>query len=163
MALITYNTKVALNENQSIADENKVKADDMNEIKSVVNDNYTELSARGYIEESGSNANGSYIKYSDGTMICYKTLTGTIDISTAWGSLYTSAALDLGVWAANFISRPAIMINTQNQSGTQFMLGGAPNGSIGSASSVGSTTLIRPNSRTGAAYQLDVIGIGKWK
>lgn len=39
MASITYNTKVALNENQSIADENKVKADDMNEIKSVVNNN----------------------------------------------------------------------------------------------------------------------------
>ena len=37
MALITYNDKVALNENPSIADINKVKASDMNEIKSVVN------------------------------------------------------------------------------------------------------------------------------
>lgn len=37
MALITYNDKVALNENPSVADINKVKAGDMNEIKSAVN------------------------------------------------------------------------------------------------------------------------------
>lgn len=37
MAQITYTNKVALNENPNIADINKVKADDMNEIKSVVN------------------------------------------------------------------------------------------------------------------------------
>lgn len=43
MAQITYSNKVALNENSSIADINKVKADDMNEIKSVVNNNYSEV------------------------------------------------------------------------------------------------------------------------
>lgn len=40
---INYDTKVALYENSGIADINKVKADDMNEIKSVVNNNATEL------------------------------------------------------------------------------------------------------------------------
>ena len=39
MAKITYTNKVALNELPSIADINKVKAGDMNEIKSVVNEN----------------------------------------------------------------------------------------------------------------------------
>lgn len=39
MAKITYDDKVALNVNQSIADENKVNAADMNEIKTVVNNN----------------------------------------------------------------------------------------------------------------------------
>lgn len=37
MAKITYTDKVALNENSSIADINKVNASDMNEIKTVVN------------------------------------------------------------------------------------------------------------------------------
>lgn len=37
MAKITYLDKVALNENADIPDINKVKADDMNEIKNVVN------------------------------------------------------------------------------------------------------------------------------
>lgn len=36
-----------------------------------------ELISRPYIVESGSNANGSYIKWSNGTMIC----TGTISIN----------------------------------------------------------------------------------
>ena len=39
---ITYTDKVALNENQSVADINKVTDDDMNEIKSVVNNNANE-------------------------------------------------------------------------------------------------------------------------
>lgn len=39
MAKITYLDKVALNENKDIPDNNKVKANDMNEIKNVVNTN----------------------------------------------------------------------------------------------------------------------------
>jgi hypothetical protein len=43
MAKITYTNKETLNEQPSIADKNKVKAEDMNEIKSVVNTNYGEV------------------------------------------------------------------------------------------------------------------------
>lgn len=43
MALITYEDKVAINENSQIADINKVTADDMNGIKGAVNENYNEF------------------------------------------------------------------------------------------------------------------------
>lgn len=43
MGKITYQNKVALNENTEIADINKVKADDMNMIKSVVNANQEDV------------------------------------------------------------------------------------------------------------------------
>lgn len=43
MAQITYADKSAMNENSSIPAINKCQASDMNEIKSVVNSNYTEL------------------------------------------------------------------------------------------------------------------------
>lgn len=43
MGLITYQNKVALNENPSVEDINKVKASDMNEIKQVVNANYEDV------------------------------------------------------------------------------------------------------------------------
>lgn len=43
MAKITYDNKETLNSQPSIADKNKVKAEDMNEIKSVVNTNYGEV------------------------------------------------------------------------------------------------------------------------
>ena len=32
---------------------------------------YIKNKNKGYIVESGSNSNGSYIKFSDGTMICF--------------------------------------------------------------------------------------------
>ena len=42
MAQITYDDKSAINVNSSVPNVNKVNASDMNEIKSVVNTNYTE-------------------------------------------------------------------------------------------------------------------------
>jgi hypothetical protein len=45
MALITYDDKVALNENASIPDINKVSASDMNQIKTGVNTNESNIGA----------------------------------------------------------------------------------------------------------------------
>ena len=42
---ITYGDKTQIYANNDVADANKVKADDMNEIKSVVNNNATELTS----------------------------------------------------------------------------------------------------------------------
>lgn len=39
MALITYDDKVAINENSQIAEKNKVSASDMNQLKDVINEN----------------------------------------------------------------------------------------------------------------------------
>lgn len=79
MALIEYDNKVALNENPSIADINKVKADDMNEIKSVVNTNYGELSQMITNTQSSSTTNTYSCKYSNehfGGVILYNNTTG---------------------------------------------------------------------------------------
>ncbi len=73
MGQITYANKAALNENASVADINKVKAADMNEIKSVVNENYA--------EQSRMITNGTgYVKMSDGTLICYGKL-AAVDVT----------------------------------------------------------------------------------
>lgn len=45
MAQITYADKSAMNTNSSIPDTNKCNASDMNEIKTVVNGNYTEMTS----------------------------------------------------------------------------------------------------------------------
>ena len=62
------------------------------------------------VVESGSNDNGSWIKYSDGTMICYKS-TGEIDmnITTPWGSLY-EGNISVGNLPAEFIETPTIFV-----------------------------------------------------
>lgn len=61
---ITYDDKSYINQNANIPNVNKVNDTDMNEIKSVVNNNATELSN---LITSGT----GYIKYNDGTLICY--------------------------------------------------------------------------------------------
>lgn len=51
MALITYEDKVALNENASIPAKNKVSAGDMNEIKNAINNNSTYTTSETLIGE----------------------------------------------------------------------------------------------------------------
>ena len=85
MSKIGFTDKVALNENASIPDINKCKASDMNEIKRVVNENDDNVGnladlitpnknnivgAINSVVENGSNNNGSWVKFADGTMIC---------------------------------------------------------------------------------------------
>lgn len=45
-------------------------------------------SASKHITESGSNENGSYIKFDDGTMICYGRITKTLAITIPFGTLF---------------------------------------------------------------------------
>lgn len=79
MAQITYQDKVTLNPQPSIPDINKVKDDDMNEIKSVVNANSQTSSNNFGLEtntwtSSGTYAIGDIVVYNENT---YKNLTGT--------------------------------------------------------------------------------------
>lgn len=49
---------------------------------------YIKNKNKGYIVESGSNSNGSYIKFSDGTMICFNEVVREINFQQN-GSVYT--------------------------------------------------------------------------
>lgn len=61
------------------------------------------------IIESGSNSNGNWIKYSDGTMECYKTINIMVDIYNSWGAMYESRQIDLGDFAQEFIEPPFVI------------------------------------------------------
>lgn len=81
LSKITYTNKETLNEQPSIADKNKVKADDMNEIKSVVNagidaieENQTDITNIGTYSTSETNTGKTWI---DGKPIYRKVLTFT--------------------------------------------------------------------------------------
>ena len=115
------------------------------------------------IVESGSNANGSWTKWADGTMIINKTVLGTANITNAWGSLYISADINLGDFPVAFIEMPTIVVSPQTQTGTQYMLIGQGGSGYGTETNAGNVALVRPNSRTDVAYRLEVIAKGKWK
>lgn len=112
----------------------------------------------GVIVESGSNDNGSWIKYSDGTMICYKS-TGEIDmnITTSWGSLY-EGNISVGNFPAEFIETPTISV-TPFGSGMLIEQGGID----ASKTSWGNITGVRSNSAENVKARFHLMAIGKWK
>lgn len=66
--------------------------------------------AENAIIESGSNTNGSYVKFGDGTMICWATSYTSLAVNTAKGAVYQSA--DIGwTYPAAFYAAPSV--NTQ--------------------------------------------------
>lgn len=111
----------------------------------------------GQIIESGSNTNGSYIKWSDGTMICYKRMDyGEKAITKEWGSFYESDRLTIGNYPQAFIEIPRIFIMDLNYSFIE-----KESSSI-TKTSWGDFFSTRPVSRTQHVI-IDCFAIGKWK
>ena len=108
------------------------------------------------IIESGSNSNGSYIKFSDGTMICRKYINfGEMEVSNTWGSMYETSELSIGNYAQPFIETPQISVMPLD---TFFV---EKRGNT-TATSWGSFWAVRPVSTT-IYIAVDCIAIGKWK
>lgn len=111
------------------------------------------------IIESGSNSNGNYIKFSDGTMICTKRLGVDVAVNTAWGNLYDSATLSLGDYAKPFIDYPTITATVLSAAG-----GWIERIVNYSFTSFGDTNIIRPLSETRTiSFSINLTAIGKWK
>lgn len=70
------------------------------------------LSAAGIAESGGSASTGYWVKYDDGTMICYKRATIMPNVQTAMGDFYRSDYISLGDFPAAFTTlvdiKPAI-------------------------------------------------------
>ena len=109
---------------------------------------------------SGSNANGNYIKYADGTMICTKTTEFSVATSEwqAWGSCYETALKDCGVWAMNFISSPVVSATQTGGAAWLEYFYDTDN------TNVGKTRFVRPTAPGSTSiYKINIIGIGRWK
>ncbi len=111
----------------------------------------------GQIIESGSNANGTYIKWSNGTMICYKHMDyGKKAITKEWGSFYESDRLTIGNYPQAFIEIPRIFIMDLNYSFVEKESSGITKTAWGDFYST------RPVSSTQEVI-IDCFAIGKWK
>ena len=106
---------------------------------------------------SGSNTNGNWIKYPDGTMICYKSVTDEVSFTTAWYDLY-SGTLDLGDFPQEFVDVPHVQLTNSSISAAivqNFVL-------LPSKTYPGSIFLTRPFSSE-SDVTIEVMAIGKWK
>ena len=138
-----------------------------------VNDNFTELYNKdvalgeqinnldalvglGGVKESGSNVNGKYTKFEDGTMICVHKMSFTNDIAIAAGALFRGDGL---TW-----SFPATFINdivgiTASIGGTtqMFVIGNI-------TTSTGYVFYpVRTVTGTALTFHINLIAIGRWK
>ena len=113
------------------------------------------------IIDSGTNENGGYIKYYDGTMICTKTVSGTVEITEQYyGYFYHTAddkLFNLGDFAMPFVKTPISSIRFRG--GNTQWIGSTQNQS---ATHIGDLHIISVTSKTAGAYY-DVIAFGRWK
>ena len=110
-----------------------------------------------YITESGSNSNGRYIKYSDGTMVCWGNFSVTGNVTGEWGSLYGQEITNPATFPATFKEVNVVNINT---SGDYSALIGRVNAST---SKITFLQIARPWALSNTTLWFDYVARGTWK
>lgn len=117
------------------------------------------------IVESGSNADGNYVKYIDGTMICYGThnLGNTTTGGNSDGALYYYDLTLIRNYAQEFVSKPHLKLNTYTNSGeTLHYLWTAQKYNTAGNSSYSNYRIYSPTNTT-LNISTEYIAIGRWK
>lgn len=111
------------------------------------------------IIERGQNTNGTYIKFYDGTMICFKTITISVEVRTASGSLYVGSS-SLGAMPASFSGVPNIQVSINNTNSA----GWIEQIRDSTASNFGNVRLMRSTQTDvgGYPYTFKCLAIGNW-
>ncbi len=110
------------------------------------------------IVDSGTNINGTYIKWGNGMMLVTKQLKITTKCSSSWGSIYESPNIDFGKMASSFCEIPFVFsYATQRMAFVEGLQGTTEN-------NFGKTWLARPSAdENEAVYYINLFAIGKWK
>lgn len=112
----------------------------------------------GYIVESGSNDNGSWIKYSDGRLITMHKVTRTLARTSAWGNMYQSTTqADLGNYPMAFKDIPFVYVTLHEVNASLEAV------QFSSANNAGKVYILAPTSSKSADYTFQVLAIGRWK
>lgn len=75
-----------------------------------------------YPIESGSNSNGTWIKFNTGKLVCRGVITATNGTTQAQGGIFRSASTQAQSYAMNFISAPEVELKTQHFSAMDAMI-----------------------------------------
>ncbi|MFG5864174.1 hypothetical protein ACFW0B_23560, partial [Pseudomonas sp. CR1201] len=108
----------------------------------------------GAIIERGSNANGAYVKFADGTLICTHTVTANTAIATAFLGGFRGAG-QLWAYPAGFVAAPsfsAVPVSLNAISG------------VGTGVGINSATWVATavDSQTAANITMSLLAIGRW-
>lgn len=118
------------------------------------------------VVESGSNNNGSWIKFADGTMICKFTQIINVAVTNAWGSLY-GGKFSVHDYPQEFIDIPEVSItlvaNNDGNYGGWIGNNGGTDDIRPTKKNIGEFVMLRPTTTSNGNYKVQVIAIGKWK
>lgn len=118
------------------------------------------------VVESGSNNNGSWIKFADGTMICKFTQIINVAVTNAWGSLY-GGKFSVHDYPQEFIDIPeasiTLVANNDGNYGGWIGNNGGTDDIRPTKKNIGEFVMLRPTTTSNGYYKVQVIAIGKWK
>ena len=159
---IAYDDKSYLNQNANIPNVNKVTDSDMNEIKSVVNNNAYELIGLGgqfadyVIEEGGDFSTNLYMKLANGIMIQWGRIQVTSAIQTAIGSLYRTSGVVTKNLVEEFANTSYILTtNAKSALNSYYLVSQGTDNFTGYP--------IAYESTSAATRYIDFIAIGRWE
>lgn len=160
-----YTMIVQANQNKKIAKEN-IFSDLKNEITtnatniSNINDEISDINTEiSNIIESGSNANGNWIKYSDGTMICTAKKQITTTRNTTYGVLYVSPKINAFLYPETFITINSIVLNAEAQNNSVWLI----TADLGTEAQTPTFYIAGVTSAGSNTYYINYTAIGKWK
>jgi len=107
----------------------------------------------GSLIERGSNGNGTFVRFADGTQICWSAVLASGALTTASGALFTSAASVTWTFPAAFSVAPVVTGECGN---TAAFLGVGPHSAVSAAFRVLTTTSV------GGGYDATLTASGRW-
>lgn len=107
--------------------------------------------------ETITNDNGTAIKFSDGTMICYKDISGVVNISNASGSGYYGTLSVDSLFPQEFVEIPIISTGLRN---TEWVMASSV---TATATQITKIIILSLKSDGSKNVHVNVIAIGKWK
>jgi hypothetical protein len=123
-----------------------------------INEGMAEVVNKAGVVDSGSNANGSWIKFADGTMICSNSFTFSQAINSTSGSIYVGDYTTAKAFPVEFIERPDLTMVTDGRYYACW-LGGVS----WSATAITKITLNRATSLGSQTLGVSYIAKGRWK
>ena len=107
-----------------------------------------------------SNSNCQTWRFPNGIQVSIMKVYGTWNITTAWGSVFSSPHIAGQSFNIAFLEAPKVMINAYNDNGTAMMVCQT---SAPTTTATGAIYLWKPTSQTGVKTWIEYIAIGRWK
>lgn len=120
-----------------------------------------ELLSTKIINSSGSNSNGNWIKFEDGTMITYQEIEVEMACNTAWGNLFVGNYATAINFPQTFKELPKVLIDLKLNAGACFKVEWEI--PIITTSSYKNIGIGRGSSSNAVGFTITLYAIGKWK